>query len=65
MLEQHIEAIKNDALFILALRSCRLEDMVVQGDYTKEYWVQRPDELDLGETEICTVEELTKWLSRH
>lgn len=65
MLEQHIEAIKNDAPFILALRSCCLEDMVVQGDCSQEYWVQRPDELDLGETEICTVEELIEWLSRN
>lgn len=65
MLENHIEAIKADEEFMAVLPSQRPKDMVVLGDNTLAYWVQRPYELLEDETEICTVEELTKWLSRH
>lgn len=62
MLENHIKDIKADKEFMAVLPSQRLTDMVVLGENTLAYWVQRPDELLEYETEICTVQELIECL---
>ena len=65
MIEQHIEAIKQDQYFMSCLKHYPLNHMVVFGDNSEQYWAQAPHLLNDFETEICTVEELIEWLSRN
>lgn len=61
-LEQHVEAIKQDRELVLSLKDSPPTNMVVLGDATKEYWIQKPEDLWDHETEICTVQELIECL---
>lgn len=67
MLEQHIEDIKKDKYLMSSVTHYHypLNHMVVLGTNSKQYWIQAPHLLNDYETEICTVEELIEWLSRH
>lgn len=62
LLAQHIENIKKDEDLLIRLKYHPLNHRVVLGDYSEEYWVQAPEVLDQGETEICTVQELIECL---
>lgn len=63
LLAQHIEEIKKDEDLMVRLKYHPLDRMIVWGNYSEAYWVQRPEELDDHETEICTVQELIECLA--
>lgn len=62
-LAQHIEQIKNNKVIMRALSYFPLDNMIVLGKYIEEYWIQHPEALCEGETEICTVQELLECLA--
>lgn len=62
LLEQHIEAIKQNEELMYSLKTCPATNMVVQGMANQKYWIQKPEDLWDYETEICTVQELIECL---